>query len=246
MVHSTLKTSPFMHRLEENIIAFILALMTLIIFADVVTRGIITLSVWIFGYVPKIGLLWAQEATVFLFAWLVLIGASYAVKVKGHLGVDALINLFSSRPKHKIAIFASFACVIYAFLLLKGAWDYWAVFADLPPTSGKWFPLGFEDKFRSQSFYEVDDIPMIPLFNFLESWINYGDSYEKLPKVVPYFVLPLSMTLLLFRFVQVFIAVIKGKMDSMIASHEAEEALEELNKNAINDENECVEKGRNS
>ncbi len=44
-------------------------MMTLITFANVIAR---------FGFNSNI--LWALEATVFLFAWLVLLGASYAVK----------------------------------------------------------------------------------------------------------------------------------------------------------------------
>ena len=39
-------------------------------------------------------------------------------------------------------------------------------------------------------------------FRFLEDLINYGDPYEKLPKVVPYIVLPVSMLLLVLRFAQ--------------------------------------------
>ena len=33
--------------------------------------------------------------TVFLFGWLCLLGASYAVKKNAHLGVDALLNIFT-------------------------------------------------------------------------------------------------------------------------------------------------------
>ena len=34
---------------------------------------------------------------------------------------------------------------------------------------------------------------MVGFLRFLEDLINYGDEYEKLPKVVPYLVLPVSM-----------------------------------------------------
>ena len=43
----------------------------------------------------------------------------------------------------------------------KGAWDYWANFAILPATEGRWFPLGFEEKYRDKGWYEVNDIPMV-------------------------------------------------------------------------------------
>ena len=45
-------------------------------------------------------------------------------------------------------------------LLMKGAWDYWANFANLPQTTGRWFPTGFEEMKRTsyRGWYEVIDI----------------------------------------------------------------------------------------
>jgi len=207
----------FVDRIEETLIAALLGLMTLVTFANVVAR---------FGFNSNI--LWALELTVFLFAWLVLLGASYAVKKHSHLGVDAIINILPAPVARMVGLFAAACCLLFSFFMLKGAYDYWAVFADLPPTSGRWFPTGFAEKFRSQSFYEVQDIPMIGIFNFLEGLINYGDEYEKLPKVVPYIVLPVSMFLLLFRFAQASVAIWKGETDRLVASHEVEDEIEEV------------------
>ena len=58
--------------------------------------------------------------------------------------------------------------------------------------------------------------------------MNDGDAYEKLPRFIPYAVLPFSMALLLFRFVQVGVAVWKGRADRIVASHEVEDELEEI------------------
>jgi C4-dicarboxylate transporter DctQ subunit len=69
---------------------------------------------------------------------------------------------------------------------------------------------------------------MLGVLRFLEDLINEGDAYEKLPKVVPYLVLPLSAFLLVLRFTQVAIAIWKGKVDRLIASHEVEEEIEQL------------------
>ncbi|MEO1732025.1 MAG: TRAP transporter small permease [Pseudomonadota bacterium] len=205
-------TTGIISQIEESIIAIILGLMTVITFANVIAR-----------YFFNSNILWALEATVFLFGWLVLIGASYAVKTYSHLGVDAIINMLAPPARRIMGLIAVGCCLVFTLLLLKGCYDYWAVFADLPPTSGRWFPTGFDFKARSQSFYEVDDIPMLAIFNFLEPLINYGDAYEKLPKVVPYFVLPLSMVLLLIRFTQAAIAIWTGKADRIVASHEVDD-----------------------
>ncbi|GAA6182160.1 MULTISPECIES: TRAP transporter small permease [unclassified Shimia] len=207
----------FVDRIEETLIAFLLGMMTLITFANVVAR---------FGFNSNI--LWALEATVFLFAWLVLLGAAYAVKKHSHLGVDAILNMVSPGAARVMGLIAAGACMVFSLLMLKGAYDYWAVFADLPPTSGRWFPTGLDMKARSQSFYEVQDVPMIGLFTFLEDLINYGDEYEKLPKVVPYIVLPISMFLLVYRFAQASLAIWRGETDRLVASHEVEDEIEEV------------------
>ena len=207
----------FVDRIEETLIATLLGLMTAITFANVIAR---------FGFNSNI--LWALELTVFLFGWLVLLGASYAVKKHSHLGVDAIVNMVPPAVARVLGLIAAAACVLFSIFMVKGAYDYWAVFADLPPTSGRWFPTGFVDKFRSQSFYEVQDVPMIGLFAFLEDLINYGESYEKLPKVVPYIVLPISMILLLFRFLQASLAIWSGKTDRLVASHEVEDEIKEV------------------
>jgi len=203
--------------IEETVIAALLGMMTLLTFANVIAR-----------YVFNTNILWALELTVFMFGWLVLLGASYAVKKHAHLGVDAVINLLSAPARRFVGLLAVGACLFFSLLLLKGCYDYWAVFADLPPTSGRWFPTGFDTSARSQSFYEVQDVPMLAVLRFLEDLINYGDPYEKLPKVVPYLVLPLSAFLLVLRFTQVAFAIWSGKSDRLIASHEVEDEIEQL------------------
>ncbi len=203
--------------IEETLIALLLGLMTAVTFANVIARFFFNSNI-----------LWALELTVFMFGWLVLLGASYAVKKHAHLGVDAILNMLAPGPRRILALIAVACCLVFSLLLLKGSYDYWAVFADLPPTSGRWFPTGLSFDARSQSFYEVDDIPMIAPLRFLEGLINYGEYYEKLPKVVPYFILPLSMLLLVIRFAQVAVQIWRGETDRLVASHEVEDEIEEV------------------
>lgn len=197
--------------------ASILGIMTIITFANVVSR-----------YVLNTNILWALEVTVFLFAWLVILGASYALKKSAHLGVDVVIQLMSPSRRRITGIFAGLAVFSFSFLMMKGAWDFWANFAELPRTTGRWFPTGFEDKFRGQGWYETTSTPIPDAFRFLEDLINEGERYEKMPRVVPYLVLPLGMALLLLRSTQALWRLWTGKTDRVIASHEAEEALEAL------------------
>ncbi len=202
--------------IEETAIALILGLMTIITFVNVVLR---------YGF--NTGLIWGLEMVTFLFAWLVLFGMSYAVKVTAHLGVDAVVNLFSDGPRKVLALITGVICMIYAGLLLKGAWDYWAPFAGLDATSGRWFPTGFENS-RDQAWYEVIDIPFPDWLRFIEPIMNEGEAYEKLPRFIPYAMLPFGAALLLLRFVQAFFKVASGAQKALIVSHEAEDAVEDV------------------
>ena len=204
-------------KVEETLIAVILGVMTLVTFANVVAR-----------YLFNSNILWALELTVFLFGWLVLLGASYAVKKHAHLGVDVILNMLAPPTRRVLALISVGCCLIFSLLLLKGAWDYWSVFAELPPTTGRWFPTGLDWEARGQGWYEVQDVPMIAPLRFLEDVLNYGESYEKIPRAIPYVILPVSMLLLVFRFAQSAVAIWRGDVDRLVASHEVEEDLEEI------------------
>jgi C4-dicarboxylate transporter DctQ subunit len=215
MAKSKVESSRF-DRVEEAIIAIILGVMTVMTFANVTAR-----------YLFNSNIFYALELTVFLFAWLVLLGASYAVKKTLHLGVDAVVNVVPQGARRTLGLFVVAVCLAYSLLLLKGAWDYWAPYANLPPTEGRWFPTGFVENSRGQGWYETQDIPVPFFMRWLEDVFNDGEAYEKLPKVVPYIVLPISMTLLVWRFAQAGVRVWRGRQDMLIVSHEAEEAVAE-------------------
>lgn len=206
----------FVNSLEQNIIAIILGVMTILTFVNVVLR-----------YVFQSSLIWGLELTLALFAWLVLLGISHAVKINAHLGVDAVINLLPPTARRALALFAGALCIFYAVLLLKGAWDYWAPFAGFQQTGGRWFPTGFIET-RDRAFYETEQIPMPFFLNWMGDVFNMGEAYEKLPRLVPYVVLPLGIALLLFRLLQAVWQIWKGERQTLIVSHEAEDAVEEV------------------
>lgn len=217
-MHEHPKTS-LVDRVEETLIASLLGAMTLLTFANVIAR-----------YIFNSNILWALELTVFMFGWLVLLGAPYAVKKGTHLGVDAVINVLPDHVRKVFALIAVAVCIAFTFLLLKGAWDYWANFANLPRTEGRWFPTGFQETYRGQGWFETNDIPHPAFLNWMAGVFNEGTAYEKLPRMVPYMVLPISMALLLYRFIQAGVAIWQGDTDRLIASHEVEDELEEMRK----------------
>ncbi len=202
---------------EETAIAVLLGLMTMLTFINVVLR---------YGF--NLSIIWSLEVVLVMFAWLVLLGISYGFKVTAHLGVDAVTNLLPPGPRKTVALIAGAACIAYALLFLKGAWDYWAPFAELPPTTGSWFPTGLDLDARGRSYFETDQIPMPEFLRFLEDWINYGERYSKMPRMIPYTILPIAAALILFRICQAVWRIWTGESESLIVSHEAEEAVEDV------------------
>lgn len=184
---------------EETLIAVLLGLMTLITFANVIAR-----------YVFNSNILWALEATVFLFAWMVLLGVPFGVKHTFHIGVDVLVRAVPPGMRKVLSLIAVAACLAFSLLLLKGSWDYWS------PFIGK------------RAFLETNDVPMPGFLQFFADWLNEGERYEKMPRFIPYAVLPLSMALLTWRFLQVGWRILTGRQELIIAGHEAEELLEEV------------------
>ena len=83
-------------RLEEYIVAFLLAAMTLVTFVQVVAR-------YVFNY----SFVWAFELTTWLFAGMIFLGISYGIRVGAHVGVDALINIMPNHIARIITIDAS-------------------------------------------------------------------------------------------------------------------------------------------
>ena len=63
---------------------------------------------------------------------------------------------------------------------------------------------------------------------FLSLWLNEGEKYEKIPRFIPYLALPLGLALLTIRFLQAGWRIVKGEQDTLIANHEADEALEKM------------------
>ena len=82
----------WLHRLEEWLIATLLAVMTCITFMQVVAR-------YVFNY----SFVWALELNTFLFAWLIFLGMAYGVRVGAHIGVDALVKSLGPRAAQTCA-----------------------------------------------------------------------------------------------------------------------------------------------
>ena len=206
------RASGWLNRIEEGFIALLMFAMTAITFAAVVARE------------NDATILWAYEATKILFAWLVLIGASYAVKVNANLGVDVILNMMTTGTRRVLVWIALGICIAWAVIFVWASFEYWWPFV------------------TKRAWYEVDDIPMPWVLSWMADVFNEGEAYEKMPRFIPYAVLPIASVLLLVRFVQAGVLVARGERDALIVSHEAEEMIEEVReREALNESAEAVD-----
>ncbi|MCB1384859.1 MAG: TRAP transporter small permease [Nitratireductor sp.] len=197
-------------RFEENLIATLLAAITIVSFTQVIAR---------YGFNTGWG--GALEFTRILFAWMILFGMSYSIKIGSHLGVDAFIRLLPGRAFRAVAIFGAFCAFLYAAMLISATWleffganskggavDYWS----------KMFKLGIG----------LDDLRY-------PHWMqeSFGIQ-ERVQRWVAYLILPLGLALFGFRSLQAMHAIWKGERELVIAGHEAEDLVAE-NKDALKD-----------
>ena len=102
-----------LEQLEEGLITFLMAAMTLITFMQVIAR-----------YVFNHNFVWALELTGVMFAWLIFIGMSYGVRVGAHIGVDALVKSLGSKSARVVGSLAAALCILYALLVAFGSFQY--------------------------------------------------------------------------------------------------------------------------
>ena len=114
-------------RLEEIIIASLMAVATIVIFISVVHRylsgyEIPLLQDWLLDM--NVG--WAQEFCIILFVWMAKFGAAYGVRTGIHVGVDILINKLTGSSRAALIQIGLVCGVIFTGLIgLFGALFVW-------------------------------------------------------------------------------------------------------------------------
>ncbi len=92
-------------RLEEVLIASLMAGATLLIFASVVQRFAAS-TAWLYPYASGIDLTWAQELCIFMFIWMAKFGAAYGVRTGIHVGVDVLVRKLRPSRQRAVVLFS--------------------------------------------------------------------------------------------------------------------------------------------
>lgn len=119
-------------RLEEAIIAFLIAAATTVIFVAVVHRYGLSSTAKLIGFANSmewpavagaarstyrwlagIHLTWAQELCIYMFVWMAKFGAAYGVRTGIHVGVDVLINALDTRTRIGFVLFGLLAGALF-------------------------------------------------------------------------------------------------------------------------------------
>jgi C4-dicarboxylate transporter DctQ subunit len=120
-------------RLEEFIIAFLIAGATLLIFVAVTHRYALDLSAkwhWdaVYDQLFKINLAWAQELCIYMFVWMAKFGAAYGVRTGIHVGVDVLVNKLPPKARMSSILFGLMAGAFFTGVVgTMGAKFVWAM-----------------------------------------------------------------------------------------------------------------------
>ncbi|MDR0576309.1 MAG: TRAP transporter small permease [Candidatus Accumulibacter sp.] len=100
------------NRALHAIIAVCLSCMSIFVFMNVVLR-----------YFFNSGLTWAEEASRYLFIWLIFLGAIVAFRENAHLGVDTLVRMLSVANRRRVFIFNNVLLAVIMGLCAHGTWE---------------------------------------------------------------------------------------------------------------------------
>ncbi|MEX4008242.1 TRAP transporter small permease [Neoaquamicrobium sediminum] len=201
-------------RIEENILATLLAIITFVSFTQVIAR---------YGF--NTGWSGALEFTRVMFAWMILFGMSYGIKHGVHLGVDAFVRLLPSNLFRLAALFAAVCVFLYAFVLLYAGWLA-LLGVDVSTNWRQTGAIGYWT-FMFDRGTGLDDLKY-PLW--MQETFGLQDRVQRW---IAYIMLPAGLALLALRAVQGFVAILRGEREMLIASHEAEDLVSEARKTAV-------------
>ncbi len=126
----------FLDRLEEVLIATLIAVATVLIFLAVTHRFAIGAAADLVGYarahemeglaavakttfksINALKITWAQEACIYLFVWMAKFGAAYGVRTGIHVGVDILAERLTGSKRKLITTIAMSGGVLFTAIL---------------------------------------------------------------------------------------------------------------------------------
>jgi len=103
-------------RLEEILIASLIAAATLVIFVAVVQRYALGVP-FLYPLLYNINLTWAQELCIYMFVWMAKFGAAYGVRTGIHVGVDVVVNMLEPNRRKIVVLFGLLCGALFTFVV---------------------------------------------------------------------------------------------------------------------------------
>ena len=108
----------FLDRLEEWLIASLIAAATIIVFVAVVHRYAAGMPIPVLqDWLLSLNLSWAQELCIYMFIWMAKFGAAYGVRTGIHVGVDVLINRLPDSLRRKYVLFGLLSGALFTIVV---------------------------------------------------------------------------------------------------------------------------------
>lgn len=192
------------NQLEEILVAFLLAGMTLVTFTYVLVNNLYAVFYSLADSFPfaegalfAIGdgilfvsqeMTWSIALTKAMFGWLIFIGLAWGVRIGAHIGVDMLVRNFSKPLQKMVALIAVGICLAYCVLMAYSSEQWVAVLYRIG--------TGAEDldRFGIQQWHIV-------------------------------MIVPIGFTLMFLRFLQVFVRILRNEQLGLGGHGEAEDAI---------------------
>lgn len=192
------------NRLEEILIAILLAGMTLVTFFYVLVNNLYSVFYSLADSLPfaedllfSIGdgilfvsqeMTWSIALSKAMFGWLIFIGLAWGVRIGAHIGVDLLVRNFAPSVQKAVALVAVAICMGYCVLMAYSSEQWVATLYNIG--------TGAEDLDR------------------------FGVSQWMIVMIVP-----IGFALMFLRFLQVFVRILRNEQLGLGGHGEAEDAL---------------------
>jgi C4-dicarboxylate transporter, DctQ subunit len=116
-----------LNRLEETLIALLMAAATIIIFLAVLQRYATGVPA-LYPYARELDFTWAQELCIYMFVWMAKFGAAYGVRTGIHVGVDVFINMLGIQRRRKVILFGLLCGALFTGIVGSlGAYLVWHI-----------------------------------------------------------------------------------------------------------------------
>ncbi|MCL2297752.1 MAG: TRAP transporter small permease [Proteobacteria bacterium] len=118
-----------LNRLEELIVAVLMAGATIITFLAVAHRYMAGYEIpYLQNWLLSLNFSWAQELCIYMFVWMAKFGAAYGVRTGIHVGIDVVINRLKERARYFCILFSMGAGALFTGVIgYMGAKFVWGL-----------------------------------------------------------------------------------------------------------------------